>query len=148
MWLLILLAATTFLSDDQTLDNEIASAAQLVGDIASVKSHLTMKTLFALLFTVWSQSDARPQNSVNSFSTFSNFDPRTQTFSAGSNTQLTQTFSGQDSFSTSGLFSQGSSGFDILDGNDFLDPNLPFGGRRDIFSDANGKQRLQKFIAK
>ena len=120
MWLLILLAATTFLSDDQTLDNEIASAAQLVGDIASVKSHLTMKTLFALLFTVWSQSDARPQNSVNSFSTFSNFDPRTQTFSAGSNTQLTQTISGQVSFP------KGNSEFEILGRKNFLDPTLPF----------------------
>ena len=42
----------------------------------------------------------RPQNNVGTFSSFSNFNPNTQTFSAGTNTQFSQTFSSsQDSFS-------------------------------------------------
>ena len=92
---------------------------------------------------------ARPQNNVGTFSSFSNFNPNTQTFSAGINTQLSQTFStSQDSFlqpldsgldglipgnsfGATGLVGLDNTGFDV---NSFLDPSLTLGGSFDVFS--------------
>ena len=92
---------------------------------------------------------ARPQNNVGIFSSFSNFNPNTQTFSAGTNTQLSQIFStSQDSFfqpldsgldglfpgnsfGATGLVGLDNTGFDV---NSFLDPSLTLGGSFDVFS--------------
>ena len=91
---------------------------------------------------------ARPQNNVGIFSSFSNFNPNTQTFSAGTKTQLSQTFStSQDSFflpldsGLDGLFpgnSFGATGLAGLankgfDAKSFLDPSLTLGGSFDVF---------------
>ena len=91
----------------------------------------------------------RPQNSAGTFSSFSNFNPSTKTFSAGTNTQFSQTFStSRDSFlqplesGQDGLFhanSFGATGLDGLDSAGFLDPLLPLGGSLDVFSSATGK---------
>ena len=97
---------------------------------------------------------ARPQNNVGTFSSFSNFNPNTQTFSAGINTQLSQTFStSHDSFlqpldsGLDGLFPGNSFGATGLDGlantgfgaNSFLDPSLTLGGSFAVFSSGTGK---------
>ena len=94
------------------------------------------------------------QNNVGTFSRFSNFNPKTQTFPAGTNTQLSQTFSAnQDTFFQSlgtGLDSSvlgdvfGATGFDGhlntgVNENDFLDPSLLLKGSFDVFSSATGK---------
>ena len=97
---------------------------------------------------------SKPQNNVGTFSRFSNFNPKTQTFTAGTNTQQSQTFSAnQDTFFQSlgtGLDSSvlgdvfGVTGFDGhlntgVNENDFLDPSLLLKGSFDVFSSATGK---------
>ena len=87
---------------------------------------------------------SEPQNNVGTFSRFSNFNPKTQTFPAGTNTQLIQTFSeNQDTFFQSlgtGLDSSvlgdvfGDTGV-----NDIEDPSLLQKGSFDEFSSATGK---------
>ena len=116
-----------------------------------------MKTLLvSSYFLCHSLVLAGPQNRFSSFadtarSSFSNFNPNSQTFSAGTNTKLSQqTFSSsQDNFfqsldtsldqlfPTTGL---GGSGFDGLantgfNTNDFLDPSIPL----DVFASSTGK---------
>ena len=88
---------------------------------------------------------------AGSFSTLSNFDLKTQTFTAGTNTQQSQTFSAnQDTFFQSlgtGLDRSvlgdvfGVTGFDghLNNENDFLDPSLLLKGSFDVFSSASGK---------
>ena len=92
---------------------------------------------------------SKPQNNIGTFSSFSNFNPNTQTFSAGTNTQFSQTFStnqdsllqpldsGLDGLFTSNIF--GATGQDGLANTGFLDPSLPLGGSLDVFSSASGK---------
>ena len=113
-----------------------------------------MKTLVICFFLCQGLVLSRPQNNAGSFSTFSNFDPKTQTFTAGTNTQLSHTFSSnQDTFFQSldtGLdgFVQdnvlGATGFDShpntgFNVNGYLDPSLLLGGSFDVFASATGK---------
>ena len=103
-----------------------------------------MKSLIPNFIFCYSATIARPQNNFGSFSSnsFSNFDTNSQTFTAGTNTQLNQqTFqNSQDAFfqSVDSNFDNGfpSSGLGPNGFEDFLDPlDKSF----DVFSSANGK---------
>jgi hypothetical protein len=141
-------------ADEQPRENTFqCSVSQSYHQSRSCKFLDKMKTLVICFFLCKSLVLSRPQNSAGSFSTFSNFDPKTQRFTVGTNPQLSKTLSSsQNSFFQSidaeldGLVPEivlGATGFDGLANTgfnpDFIDPSLLLDISFDVFSAATGK---------
>ena len=127
--------------DDQPGEN--ISISQSIEVTAQVTREMKLPAVFFVVHQ--SVVTAAPQTSVGTFSAFSNFNPQSQTFTAGSNSQLRQTFSSSQDYGFQSLDyglntllgSQGlgGAGFNGL-ANTGLDINT---GAFDAFSSAAGE---------